>query len=297
MSRFNENKSVIETIANSIRNIPDPPSGDRGKLYIIKIGGNVIDDEKNLHSFLKAFAKTFGANAPSFRGRGLLVHGGGKIATAIGDKLNIHSQYIDGRRITDDDTIDLVTMVYGGLINKKIVATLQGLKCNAIGLCGADGNSIKAVKRPVKAIDYGWVGDIDSSKIDTGIWQLFIDNGWVPVVASLTHDREGHILNTNADTIASALAAALAGLYEVHLIFCFEKNGVLTDVNDENSVITELNSAVYQSLKENNKLFAGILPKIDNAFDAIHKGVKEVVIGNSENFLQLINNQSGTKII
>ncbi len=259
------------------------------KLFIFKIGGNVIDDKNNLDSFLKDFS--------SIKENKILVHGGGKIATAIGDRLSIQSKYIDGRRITDDDTIDLVTMVYGGLINKKMVTILQGLKCNAIGLSGADGNSIEASKRPVKNIDYGWVGDIDSSKIDKKIWQVFIDNGLVPVVASLTHDREGHILNTNADTIASSLAVALSELYEVHLIFCFEKDGVLKDVSDENSVIKELKSDLYQSLKEDKKLFAGILPKIDNAFDAINKGVKDVVIGNSEKLTQLINNQSGTKII
>lgn len=259
------------------------------KLYIIKIGGNVIDDEKSLHPFLQSFS--------SINKKKVLVHGGGKIATSIGDKLNIQSKYIDGRRITDDDAIDLVTMVYGGLINKKIVAMLQSLKCNAIGICGADANSIEAVKRPVKTIDYGWVGDIEPGKIDTNIWQVFIDNGLVPVVASLTHDREGHILNTNADTIASCLAVALSSLYEVHLVFCFEKDGVLTDVNDAKSVIAELNNDVYQSLKKEKKLFAGILPKIDNALDAIKKGVRDVVIGNSENLTGLVNNKSGTKII
>jgi acetylglutamate kinase len=166
---------------------------ERELLLVIKIGGNVIDDEKSLRSFLREFS--------SIKGEKILVHGGGKIATTIGDKLNIQSKYIDGRRITDDETIDLVTMVYGGLVNKKIVATLQSLQCNAIGLSGADANVLPAKKRPVKTIDYGWVGDVDAAEINTSAWQLFIDNNLVPVVASLTHDKEGHILNTNADIL------------------------------------------------------------------------------------------------
>ena len=225
------------------------------------------------------------------------MHGGGKIATAIGDKLNIQSKYIDGRRITDDETIDLVTMVYGGLVNKKIVAALQSLQCNAIGLTGADANVLPAKKRPVKTIDYGWVGDVNAGTINTSAWQLFIDNNLTPVVAPLTHDEEGHILNTNADTMASILAVALSELYNVQLIYCFEKNGVLTDVHDESSVINELNSQTYYSLKDSKKLFAGILPKIDNAFDAINNGVQKVIIGNSNALSSLVNGKSGTKII
>ncbi|HEY5409054.1 MAG TPA: acetylglutamate kinase, partial [Ginsengibacter sp.] len=234
-------------------------------LYIIKIGGNVIDDEISLQSFLKEFS--------SIESNKILVHGGGKIATAIGDQLGIQSKYIDGRRITDDETIDLVTMVYGGLVNKKIVATLQSLQCNAIGLSGADANVLPAKKRPVKLVDYGWVGDINAADINASTWQLFIDNNFVPVVAPLTHDEQGHILNTNADTMASVLSIALSKLYSVHLIYCFEKNGVLANVNDESSVIGELHADVYKKLKEEKKLFAGILPKIDNAFDAINNGV------------------------
>ena len=233
-------------------------------IYIIKIGGNVIDDQTNLQSFLKEFS--------SINNKKILVHGGGKIATAIGDKLNIQSKYIDGRRITDDETIDLVTMVYGGLVNKKIVATLQSLQCNAIGLSGADANVLPAKKRPVKTIDF------------------------VPVVAPLTHDQQGHLLNTNADTMAAVLSVALSKLYDVQLIYCFEKNGVLTDVNDAKSVITELETKFYNKLKEEKKLFAGILPKIDNAFDAVKNGVNKVIIGNSNDLLRLVKGESGTKI-
>ena len=257
-------------------------------LYIIKIGGNVIDDQGSLQSFLKEFS--------SISNKKILVHGGGKIATAIGDKLNIQSKYIDGRRITDDETIDLVTMVYGGLVNKKIVATLQSLQCNAIGLSGADANALPAKKRPVKTIDYGWVGDVNVAHINAATWQLFIDNNLVPVVAPLTHDERGHMLNTNADTMAAVLSVALSKLYRVQLIYCFEKDGVLSDVNNETSVITELQANVYDKLRLEKKLFAGILPKIDNAFDAVNNGVDKVVIGNSNDLLQLVKGESGTKI-
>ncbi len=261
---------------------------NKEKLFIIKIGGNVIDDPNNLDSFLKEFS--------TIEGKKILVHGGGKIATAIGEKLGIQSKYIDGRRITDDETIDLVTMVYGGLVNKKIVAKLQSINCNAIGITGADANLLPAKKRPVKEIDYGWVGDVNTDDINSKSWRLFLGNGLTPVVAPLTHDNKGHILNTNADTIASVLAVNLSFCYEVNLVFCFEKNGVLENVNDENSAIGKLNLEEYLSLKKLNKLFAGILPKIDNAFDAINKGVKEVLIGNSSQLSSLIKGESGTKI-
>jgi acetylglutamate kinase len=259
------------------------------QLYVIKTGGNVIDDQTSLHSFLTDFS--------SIRGRKILVHGGGKIATAIGEKLGIESNYIDGRRITDDVAIDLVTMVYAGLLNKKIVATLQSLHCNAIGLTGADGNLLPARKRPVKTIDYGWVGDLNAAEVDPVLWKLFIDNGLVPVVASLTHDRHGHILNTNADTIAAVLSAALSTSYHVTLVYCFEKNGVLQDVNNEQSFLPRLNAKAYADLVKDKKLFAGILPKIDNAFDAINNGVEEVVIGNSNSLLQMIKGETGTRIL
>ena len=258
-------------------------------LYIIKTGGNVIDDESSLHSFLKDFS--------SIEEKKILVHGGGKIATAIGEKLGIESNYIDGRRITNDATIDLVTMVYAGLVNKKIVAALQSLQCNAIGLTGADANVLPAKKRLVKSIDYGWVGDVNSAGINPAIWRLFLDNMLVPVVAPLTHDGFGHILNTNADTIAAVLSTCLSKLYHVKLIYCFEKNGVLQDVNDEQSLLAQLNAKAYHELTKNKKLFAGILPKIDNAFDAVNNGVQEVVIGNSNSLLQLVKGERGTKII
>ena len=263
-------------------------SANKEKLFIIKIGGNVIDDPDQLDSFLNDVAK--------IESKKILVHGGGKIATAIGEKLGIQSKYIDGRRITDDETIDLVTMVYGGLVNKKIVAKLQSIHCNAIGVTGADANLIPAMKRPVKEIDFGWVGDVNAENINSETWKLLLENGLTPVAAPLTHDNKEHILNTNADTIASVLSVSLSKYYEVTLIFCFEKNGVLLDVNDENSAINKLTFNDYLFLKKSNKLFAGILPKIDNAFDAINKGVKEIVIGNSSQLSSLINGTGGTKI-
>lgn len=248
------------------------------QIFIIKIGGNVIDNDASLHSFLSDFA--------SISEKKILVHGGGKIATKIGDKLGIESQYINGRRITDEHTIDLVTMVYGGLVNKKIVAGLQFRNCNAIGLTGADANLLPAEKRPVKEIDYGFVGDIDSKRLPFAVWQLFLQNKLVPVVAPLTHDGKGNILNTNADTIASVLAVGLSQMFDVRLLYCFEKKGVLANIADDDSVISLITKAVYGDLLQENKLFEGILPKIDNAFAAIDAGVKEVLIGDARDLLQ-----------
>ncbi|HOA37675.1 MAG TPA: acetylglutamate kinase [Flavihumibacter sp.] len=248
------------------------------KLFVIKIGGNVIDNEAALDVFLQKFARI---DAPK-----LLVHGGGKIATRLGDKLGIESKYVDGRRITDDATIDLVTMVYGGLINKKIVAVLQSLGCNALGITGADGNLVPAEKRPVKTIDYGWVGDVKAGEMNGQTWSQLLEAGFVPVLAPLTHDGAGHILNTNADTMASSVAVCLGQQYDVRLIYCFEKKGILADIEKEDSAITHLNIENYTSLKAAGKLFAGILPKIDNAFAAIDAGVQEVLIGHADDLLQ-----------
>ena len=252
-------------------------------LFVIKIGGNVIDNPEALKTFLTSFA--------SVPGHKILIHGGGKIATKIGDQLGVASNYINGRRITDDDTIDIVTMVYGGLVNKKIVAQLQSLNVNAIGLTGADANIIPAVKRPVKviegaAVDFGWVGDVDGEKLNVESLKTLLDAKLTPVFAPLTHDAAGHILNTNADTIASVLAVALSAYYKVRLIYCFEKSGVLEDVADENSVIRHINPQKYRQLLDENKLFEGILPKIDNAFAAIDAGVTEVLIGHANDLVK-----------
>jgi len=259
------------------------------ELLVIKIGGNIIDDEAKLTSCLKSFA--------AIEADKILVHGGGKIATRIGDKLGIESKYADGRRITDAETIDLVTMVYGGLVNKKIVARLQALGCNAIGLTGADGNLIPAKKRQVKDIDFGFVGDIDSENLLSMYWDELLQLGFTPVVAPLTHDGNGQILNTNADTIAQELAKVLSELYDVSLIYSFEKSGVLLDVNDELSVINNLDNRYYTELKAGGKIFAGMLPKLDNAFAALNSGVKKVIIGNAGKLDKLIAGEAGTTII
>ncbi len=260
------------------------------RLFIIKIGGNVVDDEKALQSFLKDFS--------AIEGKKILIHGGGKIATKIGEQLGIQSKYINGRRITDDATIDLVTMVYGGLVNKRIVAQLQSVNCNAIGLTGADGNIIPALKRPVKDVDFGWVGDVESGKLKVESLKLLLQGALVPVFAPLTHDGKGHILNTNADTIASSLAVALSVFYDVRLIYCFEKKGILEDVNDNKSVIRLINKQTYQQLLSQQKLFAGILPKIDNAFAAIDAGVKEVLVGDANDLLKNTSEKTtGTRFI
>ena len=260
-----------------------------GKLYVIKIGGNIIDDEAKLSSFLRSFA--------AIEGQKILVHGGGKVATKIGDQLGIESKYIDGRRITDAATIDLVTMVYAGLINKKMVAQLQPLNCNAIGVTGADGNLIPANKRPVKDIDYGFVGDVTSENLVSSNWNNLLEAGFTLVVAPITHDGKGQLLNTNADTIAQEIAKVLSGTYDVNLIYSFEKAGVLLDIDDESSTIKKLDNNYYNELKKEGKIFAGMLPKLDNAFSALKSGVKKVIIGNAEHLSELITGSSGTTII
>ncbi|MBC8033284.1 MAG: acetylglutamate kinase [Chitinophagaceae bacterium] len=258
-------------------------------LFVIKVGGNVIDDAAFLASFLSAFAA-----APVKK---VLIHGGGKIASRLGDKLGIESNYVNGRRITDGDTIDLVTMVYGGLVNKKIVAALQSKGCNAVGLTGADADIIPAIKRTVKEIDYGFVGDVQTGKMNPAFLTLLLNNGYSPVIAPLTHDGKGQMLNTNADTIASSLAIILSNHFHVRLIYCFEKKGVLQDINDEGSVIRLITKDIYAHLKNEHKLFDGILPKIDNAFAAIDSGVQEVLIGDARDLLTNITEDTRGTLI
>jgi acetylglutamate kinase len=242
------------------------------KLFIIKIGGNVLDQPESLTQFLKDFA--------TIREPKILIHGGGKIATKLGEQLGIESNYINGRRITDSATLDLVTMVYGGLVNKQLVARLQHLGCNAIGVTGADGNLIKATKRPVKDVDYGFVGDIRPEGVNSSFLHVLLKQNTIPVVAPLTHS-DGTMLNTNADTIASVLAVALGKHFDVRLIFCFEKKGVLRNVNDLDSVIRHLPKNVYEELLAKQAFADGILPKLENAYAAIQAGVKEVLIGQA----------------
>ncbi len=244
------------------------------KLFVIKIGGNVIDNPENLKKFLHDFA--------AIDGHKILIHGGGKIATEISESMGLVPNLIDGRRITDFETLKVVTMVYAGFINKNIVAQLQSYNCNAIGLTGADGNFIKAKKRPVKTIDYGFVGDLDEAAIEPENLANLLNANFTPVFCAITHDGEGQLLNTNADTIASVLAVALSKLYETTLIYCFEKKGVLRDINNEASLINEINPAEFEKLKQENIIHSGMLPKLENAFAAIACGVKEVIIGKSD---------------
>jgi acetylglutamate kinase len=284
---FQNKKAVIEEISKIIMMLQSPPLGDRGKnLYVIKIGGNIIDDETKLSSFLQSFA--------ALEGKKMLVHGGGKLATRMAETMGIQQQMIDGRRITDAETLKIVTMVYAGYINKNIVAQLQSFDCNAIGLCGADGNVIKAHKRN-SAIDYGFVGDID--EVNSNFLNSVLQANNAIVLAPITHDGKGQLLNTNADTIAQEAAKAMSKLYNVDLIYSFEKSGVLMDVNDESSVISNINSSSYEQLKAEEKIFAGMLPKLDNAFAALKSGVQKVIIGKAEELHELINGTKGTAII
>jgi acetylglutamate kinase len=260
------------------------------KLIVIKIGGNVIDDSEKLHHFLKAFA--------DLKGNKILVHGGGKMATKLAKEMGVEAKMIDGRRITDLENLRIVTMVYAGLISKNLVAQLQMFSCNALGLSGADGNLIKAKKRPVAAIDYGYVGDLDENSIQTENLAKLTDNGFIPVFSAITHDGESQLFNTNADTIASALAVAMSNIYETSLVYCFEKKGVLMDVNDENSIIREINPTKYQDLIAKGIIADGMLPKLHNAFEAINKGVKEVFIGKADDLNELESSGLlGTRLI
>lgn len=258
------------------------------KLFIIKIGGNVLDNPAALKTFLADFA--------AINENKILIHGGGKIATKIGDQLGIESKYVNGRRITDAETLDVVTMVYGGLVNKQIVASLQALGCNALGLTGADGNVMKASRRPVKEIDYGFVGDVKNENVNVSLLSSLINQGVVPVFAPLTH-ADGSMLNTNADTIASVLAVALSKVFDVRLIFCFEKKGVLRDVNDNSSVITHLPKNLYDDLLTKNVFADGILPKLENAYDAIHAGVKGVLIGEANDLIRNTSDETAGTLI
>jgi acetylglutamate kinase len=262
------------------------------KLYVIKIGGNIIDDEKKLSSFLKDFS--------CIEGNKILVHGGGKLATKMAEQMNIPQQVIDGRRITDAETLKIVTMVYAGYINKNIVAKLQMNNCNAIGLCGADGDAILAHKRKHPVMDYGFVGDVDG--INADLISSLLEKNLTPVFAPITHDQQGQLLNTNADTIAQELAKGLSNSFEVSLIYCFEKNGVLSNIDDEASVIPIISPSNYKELKAPQsggggaKIFAGMIPKLDNAFAALDNGVKKVIIGKAEQLQALIAGTSGTTI-
>jgi acetylglutamate kinase len=253
------------------------------RLTIIKVGGKVVEEPESLNALLDQFKK--------ISGNKILVHGGGRTATEMAKKLGIETQMIEGRRITDADMLEVVTMVYGGLVNKKIVAGLQARGMNAIGLTGADLNLIKAHKRPVKDIDYGFVGDVDD--VDPAELCLLINENVIPVIAPLTHDGKGQLLNTNADTIASELATELSNYYKVYLFYCFEKKGVLVDPNDESTVIYDLDIKLFNQYKTEGIIRDGMVPKLENGFRAKMKGVQEILITNPEN----ISTGRGTRLV
>ncbi|GGG36292.1 acetylglutamate kinase [Hymenobacter glacieicola] len=245
----------------------------REGLKIFKIGGGIIDDAAELSQFLTQFAQV--------PGHKMLVHGGGKGASQMLADLGIEPKMVQGRRITDAPTLDIVTMFYAGKTNKQVVALLQASGVHALGLSGADGNAIRAVKRPVQDIDYGFVGNLPEGSINAQLLELLLQAGITPVFCAITHDGRGQLLNTNADTIAATLARALAGQYEVELHFCFEKDGVLRDINDDTSVIPQITAQQYQHLKAEGIIAAGMVPKLDNAFAALEAGVERVVIENA----------------
>ena len=252
------------------------------KLTIIKVGGKIVEEEQSLRQLLKDFSQ--------IEGYKVLVHGGGRSATKLAEKLGIESRMVNGRRVTDRDTLEIVTMVYGGLVNKNIVAGLQALGVNALGLTGADMNIIRSEKRPVKEVDYGFVGDV--KEVNTETLSSLIQQGIVPILAPLTHDKEGNILNTNADTIAGETAKALALKFDVTLIYCFEKKGVLMNEDDDESVIPDINKATFEQLVKDGIVQGGMIPKLENAFQAIEKGVKEVIITSASEF----GENTGTRI-
>ena len=240
------------------------------KLHIVKVGGHLVNDADALQEVLSAFAKM---DAPK-----ILVHGGGRHATALATKLGISPKMIEGRRITDAAMLEVAVMSYAGLSNKKIVAQLQQLDVNAVGLSGADGNCIEAVKRPVKEIDYGFVGDIVN--VNAAVFTSLAAQGFVPVLCAITHDKNGQLLNTNADTIAAQVAIALSATYEVSLFYCFEHAGVLRDIATPTDVISHLNATQTETFVEEGVIHQGMVPKLHNGFDALKNGVNEVVISN-----------------
>lgn len=244
---------------------------------IIKIGGNIVDKPEALQHFLN--------NLQKYEGPKVLIHGGGAIATQLSKDLGIEVKMHNGRRITDEATLKLVTMVYAGLINKQIVASLQKIGCNALGLSGADGDSVPATKRVTTTIDWGYVGDVDPKKINVSLLHSLLAKGITPVFCAITHDGNGSLLNTNADTMASSIAIALASEYYVRLIYCFEKDGVLSDPKDNTSVIPLITQNSYRQLLDEGKVVDGMIPKLDNAFKALREGVAEVIIKHADNLL------------
>lgn len=252
-------------------------------LTIIKVGGKIVENSESLNALLKDFA--------AVEGKKLLVHGGGRSATQMAARLGVETKMVDGRRITDEAMLEVVTMVYGGLVNKRIVAGLQALGIDAVGLTGADMNIVLSDKRKVSAVDYGWVGDV--KRVNAEAVATLIESGCCPVVAPLTHDGCGHMLNTNADTMAGEMAKAMAAHYDVTLMFCFEKPGVLADENDDSSLIPTITPAVLDDLKRRGVVSGGMIPKLDNAIACVSAGVESVVIMQAD---RIADPYAGTKI-
>lgn len=254
------------------------------KITVVKIGGNIVDHPENLDAFIQKFS--------ALEGKKALVHGGGKVATQISKALGIETQMINGRRVTDAETVDVVTMVYAGLVNKKVVSKLQAQGQNAIGFCGADANLIQAHKRPVVDVDYGFVGDID--KVDGEFLKMVIESGKVPVTAPITHDGKGQLLNTNADTIASEVSIALSEFYDVTLLYAFELPGVLEDIDKPESLISQINPEQYKELLDQGIIAKGMIPKMDNCYNAISRGVSNVMIGHALDLENLFSESRST---
>lgn len=259
------------------------------KLYIIKIGGALIDDDEALDQFLNEFS--------NISGNRILVHGGGKLTSTLAEKLHVPQQMVDGRRVTDAQTLDIATMVYAGKINKSIVAKLQNLDCDAMGFTGADANLIQAEKRHVEEIDFGFVGDVNRKSVNSKLLRKFLKLDLIPVFSAITHDHHGDLLNTNADSIASVLAQALSKKFDVELLFCFDKDGVLEDVNDNSTLIEALSEDDVLKLKEEKKIHKGILPKIENALLAKKHGVQKIFLINETKLQEhIIYDNQGTEI-
>jgi acetylglutamate kinase len=258
------------------------------KLHVIKIGGNIIDDPEKLETFLSDFSAIEEAK--------ILIHGGGKLATSLAATLGIKQTMIDGRRVTDAETLNVTVMVYAGLINKTLVAKLQSRQCNAMGFCGADGNLIRSKKREQAEIDFGYVGDIVPGGVDVKQFTLFMNTGIIPVISPITHNGLGDLLNTNADTLATYIAQALSASFDVTLTYCFEKNGVLADPGNDDSFIPVLNKQAYLQLRSEGIISKGMIPKLDNAFAAFENGVKQVSVCHAQHISTINKRVTGTQL-
>ncbi len=254
-------------------------------IKVVKIGGNVIDNEVAFAAFMERFA--------ALEGKKILIHGGGKIATRLAKDMGVETTMIEGRRVTDSAMRDIVVMTYAGLINKRVVATLQSHGCNAMGLSGADGNAIKATKRAANPIDFGYVGDISAADVNAPLLEMLLESGVTPVFSAIMHNGEGVLLNCNADTVASSVALGVSRIAQTDLIYCFEKRGVLRDVEDDDSVIELVNEANYPALKAEGVISHGMIPKVENALRAVREGVHKVSIKHSDELLV----ESGTSIM